>query len=96
MFIPLSPGSQISAEGQGYQISQGSSWIMFVSFTQQGPQARGLMTYSQSIDPTSVHRDDQTRLYSHQPALRPLHFTEKDIRANTLSETRLNLDVSQP
>jgi len=93
---PPIPGSQISAEGQGYQISQGSSWIMFVSFTQQGPQARGLMTYSQSIDPTSVHRDDQTRLYSHQPALRPLHFTEKDIRANTLSETRLNLDVSQP
>ena len=85
------PGSQISAEGKGYQVSQGSSWIMFVSFTKHGPQARGLMTYSQSIDPTSEHRDDQTRYYSQHPQLRPLYFSEKDIKANLLSETRLEL-----
>lgn len=89
VYPPL-PGSQISAEGQGYQVSQGSSWIMLVNFTRKGPVARGLMTYSQSIDPRSPHRDDQTRLYSEAPRLRPLYFSEKDIRAHTISEVNLS------
>lgn len=89
---PAIPGSQISAEGQGYQVSQGSSWIMLVNFTRKGPIARGLMTYSQSIDPTSEHRDDQARLYSAQPQLRPLYFRERDIAAHTISETKLSLE----
>lgn len=88
---PSIAGSQISAEGKGYQVSQGSSWIMLVTFTKKGPVARGLMTYSQSINPESEHRDDQTRLYSAQPQLRPLYFNEQDIKAHTLSETRLEL-----
>ena len=91
---PPIPGSQISAEGKGYQVSQGSSWIMLVNFTEHGPQARGLMTYSQSADPTSVHRDDQTRLYSEAPQLRPIYFKEREIRAHTISE--LNLEYSLP
>ena len=86
-------GSQISAEGQGYHINQGSSWIMLVNFTEQGVDARGLMTYSQSIDPTSEHRDDQTRLYSEQPRLQPLYFTEDEIKANTLSDITVELDL---
>lgn len=90
---PTIPGSQISGEGQGYQVSQGSSWIMLVNFTQRGVKARGLMTYSQSVDPTSEHRDDQTRLYSEQPQLRPLYFTERDIRRHTQSETHLVLKL---
>ena len=86
---PAIPGSQISAEGGGYQVSQGSSWIMLVNFTRHGPDARGLMTYSQSTDPTSPHRDDQTRLYSEQPRLRPLYFKEKEIKAHTVREVNL-------
>ena len=90
---PPIAGSQISAEGKGYQVSQGSSWIMLVTFTKKGPVARGLMTYSQSINPESEHRDDQTRLYSAQPQLRPLYFNEQDIKAHTLSETKLELTL---
>lgn len=90
---PTIPGSQMSAEGMGYQISYGSSWIMLVNFTRQGPVARGLMTYSQSSAFNSAHRDDQTRIYSEQPRLRPLHFDEKDIEANTVSTLKLEFKV---
>ncbi|RLU03635.1 MAG: acylase [Ketobacter sp.] len=90
---PPIPGSQISAAGKGYQVSQGSSWIMLVTFTEHGPEARGLMTYSQSTDPTSVHRDDQTRLYSEAPQLRPIFFREKAIKAHTISEVKLEYSL---
>ena len=82
-------GSQISSEGQGYQISQGSSWIMLVNFTDEGVSAKGLMTYSQSIDSTSQHREDQTRLYSNGPQLRDIYFSEEDIESHTLSRKQV-------
>lgn len=92
---PPLPGSQISAEGKGYQISRGTSWIMLVSFTDEGPQARGLLTYSQSIDSTSPHWDDQARLYSKGPQLRPVLFKEKDIRKHVVSELKITLNTNQ-
>ncbi|MGC1508659.1 penicillin acylase family protein [Ketobacter sp.] len=92
-YEPL-PGSQISAEAKGYHVSQGSSWIMIVDFSNNEPQAKGLLTYSQSIDPSSEHSDDQTKLYSRGPGLRPLFFTEGEISAHTLSETTLTLDLN--
>lgn len=83
------PDSQISADGGGYSVDYGSSWMMLVEFTRKGPKARGLMTYSQSINPESVHHLDQTRVYSAQPQLFPIPFTEQDIAARTRSELRL-------
>lgn len=91
---PPIPGSQISAEGKGYSVSYGSSWIMLVNFTNKGPVARGLMTYSQSTDVNSEHRDDQTQVYSEQPRLRPIYYLDKDIEANTKSS--LNLEYQLP
>lgn len=89
-FTPV-PGSQISTDGHGYPVDYGSSWMMLVSFGKHGPQARGLMTYSQSLDPTSPHQLDQTREYSQQPRLFPIPFHEKDVAAQTESTLQISL-----
>ena len=78
--------SILSAEGGGYHINYGSSWMTVVNFTEEGPVARGLLSYSQSSEYGSDHNLDQSLLYSQQPQLRPLRFTEADIEANKVSE----------
>ncbi|MDF3931824.1 acylase [Pseudomonas citronellolis] len=47
-----------------YEVLSGSSYIQLVRFTAEGPQARGLLAFSQSSEPTSPHHDDQTRLFA--------------------------------
>ena len=86
--------SILSAEGKGYHISYGSSWMTVVNFTEDGPVARGLLSYSQSNEYGSDHNLDQTLLYSQQPQLRPLRFTEEDIEANKVSEMTITSAVS--
>lgn len=71
---------------QGHQVNYGTSWVFVVNFTNDGPQARGLVTYSQSSDQNSPHRDDQSQYYSQNTALRPVLFKEKDIQDNVISE----------
>lgn len=78
--------SMLSAEAAGYHINSGSSWMTVVNFTEEGPVARGLLSYSQSSEYGSEHNLDQTLLYSQQPQLRPLRFSEADIEANKVSE----------
>lgn len=70
----------------GYHLNYGSSWMFVVNFTDNGPDARGLLSYSQSSNTESEHIDDQNRLYSDTTALRPLLFSEADISANIISE----------
>jgi acyl-homoserine-lactone acylase len=41
-----------------------SSWIMASGFTEQGPRARGILTYSLSSNPRSPHFRDQTEMFS--------------------------------
>lgn len=82
--------SILSAQGSGYHINYGSSWMTVVSFTDEGPVARGLLTYSQSHEYGSDHNADQTLLYSQQPQLRPLRFTEADIEANKVLEMTIS------
>lgn len=84
------PNTRLSAEGEGYHITYGSSWMTVVNFTENGPQARGLLSYSQSHDVNSQHYLDQTLLYSAQPTLRPMFFAEADIAANVVME----MDIS--
>ena len=81
--------SEISAEAGGYRINYGSSWMMVVNFTSSGPEARALLTYSQSRVYGSDHFLDQTRWYSAQPALRPVAFTEDEIEAAKIEEVSL-------
>lgn len=48
------------------EVVGGSSYMQMVTFTEQGPMARGLLAFSQSADPASPHHADQTRLFSKQ------------------------------
>ncbi len=90
-YTPLS-GTIMSAEAKGYHINYGTSWAMVINFTDEGPQGRGILTYSQSRKFGSEHFDDQTRLYSEQPTLRDIYFTEEDINANTIEQVSLSSD----
>jgi acyl-homoserine-lactone acylase len=65
-------------------IRHGSSWIMTVEFTPDGPKSQGILTYSQSVNPNSPHYSDQTKLYS-QKGWDDLRFTEAAVEAGTIS-----------
>jgi acyl-homoserine-lactone acylase len=70
------------------KIVHGSSWIMAVEFTDDGPRSRGLLSYSQSTNPDSPHYGDQTRAYSAK-AWDELLFTEDAARAAAVSRVVL-------
>ncbi len=89
-YAPLNSDTIMSADAQGYHINYGSSWMMVINFTDEGPEGRGILTYSQSRNYGTEHFDDQTRLYSEQPSLRDLYFTEADITANTIGTLTLS------
>ncbi len=65
----------------GYRCTYGTSFLMAVELTDDGPRARGLLAYGQSGDPRSPHHVDGTRAYAAK-APRPLLFTEEEIRAD--------------
>ncbi len=65
----------------GYPINYGTSFLMVVGFTDAGPTARALLTYSASSDPRSPHFVDQTELYSRKQ-WRPVRFRDADIEAD--------------
>jgi len=90
--IDVETGSPLSSglTTDGYHINYGSSWMFVVNFTDNGPSARGLLSYSQSSNSNSEHTDDQNRLYSDTTALRPLLFSEADISANIISEIEIS------
>ena len=84
------PNTRLSADAQGYHITYGSSWMMVVNFTTDGPVARGLLSYSQSHAIGDDSNLDQTLLYSQMPQFRDFRFTEADITANTV----LQMDIT--
>lgn len=86
---PQLAGSNLSAVGGGYHVTYGSSWMFAVEFTDAGPVAEGLLSYSQSSNRNSDHYLDQTLLYSAEPQLRPLHFSQADIEANAVRTATL-------
>lgn len=89
-YAPQNSDSELSAAGAGYHINSGSSWMSIVNFTEDGPVARGLLTYSQSTAFGNEHSLDQTLLYSQQPQLRPLRFSDADIEANKVTEMTIS------
>lgn len=91
---PTLPGSNLSEEAGGYHITYGSSWMFTMSFTEDGPVANGLLTYSQSRNIESDHTLDQTELYSIEPQLRPILFSEDDIADGTIETLELNVSGS--
>ncbi|WP_051712978.1 penicillin acylase family protein [Spirillospora albida] len=68
--------------GKGYtEVNTGSSYVQVVSFDDDGcPDARTILTYSQSADPTSPHYADQTRLFSGKRWVTS-RFCENEIKA---------------
>lgn len=78
-------GGLSSTEGEGYMVGHGTSWHFGVEFTDQGPQAWGLLSYSQSTDSSSPYFGDQTQRYSDKD-YRRLWFTEQEIEANLIEE----------
>ncbi|MFP2924763.1 penicillin acylase family protein [Pyxidicoccus sp. 3LG] len=64
----------------GYVVNNGSSFIMAMEFTDSGPQASAVLTYSQSSNPASDHYADQTRLFSRKE-WRPILFSEAEVAA---------------
>jgi len=89
--VPGGPGrhgmfSYINTEftqGKGYTpIVQGNSYIQVVTWGDDGtPDARGILTYSQSPESDSPHYYDQTELYARGEWLQ-LPFTEDEILAD--------------
>ena len=99
---PAAPGqyNMITARGgwqadRGYaNISSGSSYIMWLQFTDTGLVGRSLSTYSQTDNPSSPHYADQTKLFSAKRS-KPILFDEAAIEADP-NLTVTTLDVNLP
>ena len=75
----------------GYVVNYGSSFMMALEFTDAGPHAVAVLSYSESSDPDSAHYSDQTKLFS-SSSYRPVLFTESDIKADkNLKTTELKI-----
>ena len=57
---------------------------MTVEFTADGPKSQGILTYSQSADPTSPFHSDETRAYSAKQ-WDDLLFSEEAVEAAVVS-----------
>lgn len=77
----------------GWLMARGTSWHFGLEFTDNGPEAYGLVSYSQSTDSMSPYFSDQSEQYSNKD-YRQLFFTEEDIQANLLpqGETVISTD----
>jgi len=67
--------------GGGYRCTYGTSFVMSVELTDDGPVAIGLLAYGQSGDGRSPHHIDGTEAYAAK-AMRPLLFTDDAIEAD--------------
>ncbi|WP_286919467.1 acylase [Pseudomonas sp. UBA6753] len=88
--------------GQGKRlVVSGTSYLQLVSFTDKGPQARGLLAFSQSSEAASVHAGDQTKAFA-AGQLAVIPFTEAQIKADpeyrlvVISERDKGAVVSRP
>jgi acyl-homoserine-lactone acylase len=69
--------------GEGWNIAYGTSWHFGLDFTDAGPRAYGLLSYSQSSNAASPYYNDQQRRFADKDP-RQLLFTEQEIAANLL------------
>ena len=83
-------GSRFLTEA-GYPVLHGSSFLMALEYTHEGPRAMAFLTYGQSGDPGSPHFTDQTELYARKE-WRPILF-----RADAIArDVRREYTVSGP
>lgn len=68
--------------GLGYpNVDNGSSFLIWMQFTPQGPQGQSVLTYSQSPNPMSPYYKDQTRMFGNKQT-KPILFTQAAITAD--------------
>ncbi|WP_246180405.1 penicillin acylase family protein [Marinobacter changyiensis] len=71
--------------GEGWLMARGTSFHFGLEFTDSGPVAMGLTSYSQASDENSPYFIDQSLRYS-QKDYRQFWFSESDIEANLVSQ----------
>jgi acyl-homoserine-lactone acylase len=76
--------------GEGWRMARGTSWHFGLEFTENGPEAYGLISYSQSSDSSSAYFNDQSEMYSMKD-YRPILFKEEDILANLVSQGEITI-----
>ncbi|MFE7173923.1 penicillin acylase family protein [Streptomyces sp. NPDC057616] len=64
----------------------GTSFVMAVELTRDGPRTRTVLTYGQSANPASLHFGDQTRLFSRKQWITE-RFTDAEIAADPAVRT---------
>lgn len=80
--IPTTAGLS-TTPGLGWQIAYGTSWHFGIEFNATGPKAFGLVSYSQSSNPSSPFFNDQMQRYSDKN-MRAIPFSESEIAADLL------------
>ncbi|MDO3722707.1 penicillin acylase family protein [Marinobacter sp. chi1] len=77
---------------EGWLIARGTSWHFGLEFTDNGPEAYGLVSYSQSTDSLSEFFTDQSERYSRKD-YRKLYLDQSEIEANVISELQVSAEV---
>jgi acyl-homoserine-lactone acylase len=77
---------QTGLSSDGYVVNYGTSFLMAMRYTDSGVEARALLIYGQSGDPSSPHYDDQFPLFT-QKRWRPILFSEQEIAGDPALET---------
>ncbi|MGN7440532.1 bifunctional acylase PvdQ [Pseudomonas lactis] len=63
------------------EVVSGTSYLQIVTFDDKGPNALGVLAFSESSNPASAYSKDQTQAFS-EKKLYPLPFTEAQIKAD--------------
>ncbi len=72
----------------GYRLNNGNSFVMALEFTDDGPRARGILTYSQSASENSPHAYDQLEVYA-RGEMRDIRFTDAEIEEGLIDTLTL-------
>ena len=70
------------------EVVSGTSYLQIVTFDDHGPQALGVLAFSESSNPASQYSKDQTRAFS-EKKLRSLPFTDAQIQADPQYQQQL-------
>ena len=70
------------------EVVSGTSYLQIITFDDNGPQALGVLAFSESSNPASGYSKDQTRAFS-EKKLRPLPFTDAQIQADPQYQQQL-------
>jgi acyl-homoserine-lactone acylase len=90
--IPSTAGLS-TTPGEGWPIAYGTSWHFGLEFTDNGPRAFGLLSYSQSSNAASPFFSDQQQRYSDKN-MRSIPFTEAEIAASLLPQGEVTISAN--